>query len=205
MKDLMMSMVENYGYIAVFASMLLGIIGIPFPDEFLLLFVGSMAGAAKLNLYLLIVVAWLGSSAGMTVNYFLGRKIGIKRISRVTKWVHLTEDRLEGWAKRFRRFGPILIFIGFFVAGLRHASPFIAGASKMSFGRYAGYAYLGSLVWISIFVYVGRWVGPHFHHVLGLFHHPLWISAILTFLMSLLLIKKYCFASHHGFGTSERK
>ncbi|UUZ86334.1 DedA family protein [Paenibacillus sp. P26] len=143
MKEALIAFIQHYGYVAVFISMMLGVIGIPIPIEFLLLFAGSIVVAAKLQIIWLVVTAWLGAMAGMCVNYSLGRTIGISSISKITKYIHLPEERLNEWSLRFQRSGPAFITLGYFVAGLRHASPFIAGASGMTFRRFAVYAGAG--------------------------------------------------------------
>jgi membrane protein DedA with SNARE-associated domain len=195
MKETMILLIEHYGYAAVFISMMLGIIGLPLPVEFLLLFAGSIVTAAKLRLIWLIAFAWLGAMAGMSVNYGLGRTIGIRRISKITKWVHLGEDRLNNWADRFLKSGPILIVLGYFIAGLRHASPFIAGASGMPYKRFASYALSGGLLWISAFSLLGQKFGHHWHSIVKLLHHPVVVAEIIVAVFVLFALKKFVFSS----------
>jgi membrane protein DedA with SNARE-associated domain len=190
MKEMMLSMIQHYGYAAVFVSMMLGVIGLPLPVEFLLLFAGSIVAAAHLQLHWLIAFAWFGAVTGMTVSYGLGKWIGIERISKVTRYVHLTEARLNLWAERFQRRGPILIVIGYFIAGLRHASPLLAGASGMAYPRFISYALIGGLTWIVSFSVLGQRFGHHWHSIVRLLHHPLMLIAGALIVVLVIALKR---------------
>jgi acyl-lipid omega-6 desaturase (Delta-12 desaturase) len=189
MKEFIMTLMGQYGDITLFFTMMLGIMALPLPDEFLLFFAGSLSNETGSNYVVLIGSAWLGSMVGMSVNYYLGRTIGLKRISKVTKWVHLTEERLTRWTQPFQKYGGVCILAGFYIAGLRHASPFIAGASRMPFKRFACYAYGGSLLWISLFIGLGIRFGQQWDRIFSVIHHPLGIIAIV--IAVIVLIMKY--------------
>ncbi|KIL38120.1 hypothetical protein SD70_28410 [Gordoniibacillus kamchatkensis] len=189
MKETMLTLIQHYGYTAVFVFMMLGIIGLPLPVEFILIFAGSIVAASKLHIVWLILIAWLGVLAGMIVNYGLGRTIGIKPISKITKYVHLHEDKLNRLAIRFQKASAVFIVIGYFVAGLRHASPFLAGASGMPFKKFAFYAMAGGLLWISGFTFLGQKIGHHWHSMMKWLHHPIVILVIGGILLLAYLLK----------------
>jgi membrane protein DedA with SNARE-associated domain len=167
----------------------IGIVGLPIPLEILLLGAGSIALKSNLHVGWLVGFAWLGASMGMTLNYFLGKSIGLKRISYITKWIHLPESRLEKWAEHFRKYGSLLLLVGYYVAGLRHASPFIAGAIKMRFFKFIGIASAGALAWILILVLVGQKLGKAWHHIYAQLHQPLWIVVLILIAAGLIAIK----------------
>ncbi|KIL38802.1 hypothetical protein SD70_24285 [Gordoniibacillus kamchatkensis] len=195
MKETMMAFIGHYGYAAVFISMMLGIIGLPLPVEFVMLFAGSIVAATQLHMTGLIAAAWLGAIAGMSVNYGLGRTVGIASIGKVTKYIHLDENKLTQLAVRFQKSGPALIVIGYFVAGLRHAVPFIAGASGMPYKKFIVYAWSGGLLWISAFALFGQKFGRHWHSLIKWLHHPVAVLAIVIVLCLALLLKKKIFSS----------
>lgn len=191
MKHIVMTLIIQHAHVTLFASMLLGIVGFPVPDELLLLFAGATVKLSVLSFIGLIVSAWLGSVIGMNINYYLGRTIGITRISKVTKWIGLPESRLKYWAHRFQKYGGLMILTGFFVGGLRHASPFIAGASGMPYKRFAGFAYTGSMIWITFFLMLGKKFGPHAHKWFRFIHHPSLLLGIAAVLAAGWLLKKH--------------
>ena len=84
--------VIEYGYIAVFSVLALGIIGAPIPDEGVLAFAGYLVYEGKLLLVPTVIAAFLGSACGITLSYGLGRTVGIYLISRFGHTVHITGD-----------------------------------------------------------------------------------------------------------------
>lgn len=105
----MIMLITHYGYAGISIALFIGIVGIPLPIEIILLGAGYIAVKTNLHLGGIIGFAWLGASAGMTVNYLLGRSIGLKRISKVTKWIKLSESRLESWAEHFKTWSHLII------------------------------------------------------------------------------------------------
>jgi len=189
MSHTVLHLIQHYGYAGIFIVVLVGIVGLPIPIELMLLGAGSLALKAQLNLFGMIGFAWLGACLGMLVNYTLGRTIGLERISRVTRWVHLPQERLHKWTDVFGRYGSLIILLGYYVAGLRHASPFIAGASRMALPRFAGLACFGALAWIMILVMLGHKFGHQWHHLLGQLHRPVWLLTALSLLAGYWLVK----------------
>ncbi|MZQ86903.1 DedA family protein [Paenibacillus sp. 5J-6] len=168
-------LITHYGYAGIFVSLFIGIVGLPLPIEIFLLGAGYIAVKTDLQISGIIGFAWLGACAGMTVNYLLGQRIGLKRISKVTKWIKIPESRLESWAVQFTKHGAILLLVSYYVAGLRHAAPFIAGATKMRWPKYMSIAYFGALAWILVIVFLGQKLGKAWHHVVSHLHHPIWL------------------------------
>ncbi|MGO4273257.1 DedA family protein [Paenibacillus sp. TAF58] len=186
----MINLITHYGYPGIFLLLFIGIVGIPLPVEIILLGAGYIALKANLHIGGIIGFAWLGACAGMTLNYLLGQSIGLKRISKITKWIKLSENRLEKWVELFKKHGAILLLFGYYVAGLRHAAPFIAGATRMRFTKFMSISYFGALAWILIIVFLGQRLGKAWHHIFIYFHHPIWgISAACMIVLVWLGIK----------------
>jgi len=69
--------VIEYGAVGIFSLLALGIIGAPIPDEGVLAFAGYLVFEGKLQLFPIVAAAFLGSAAGITLSYGLGRTLGI--------------------------------------------------------------------------------------------------------------------------------
>ena len=61
--------IVRHGYGAIFLLLMLGIIGIPVPDETLLVFAGYLSSKGTLRLEPTIVTAFLGSACGISIRY----------------------------------------------------------------------------------------------------------------------------------------
>ena len=68
--------IGQYGYFGIFALLVLGIVGLPVPDETLLTLVGYLLYRGKLNLAPALAAVLLGSVCGITISYLLGRTTG---------------------------------------------------------------------------------------------------------------------------------
>lgn len=153
------SFVSHYGYIGIFSLLMLGVFGIPFPDESLLTFSGYLASKGHLNVLLTIFVAFLGSIVGITVNYVVGRTLGFVAIRKYGNHFHLTPEKMEKVREWFDGFGKWILPVSYFIPGFRHLSPFVAGASKLRFNVFAIFAYCGGFLWTLSFTLMGYFLG----------------------------------------------
>ena len=65
--------ITQYGYFGMFFLLIFGIIGLPVPDEWLLVISGYLAFKNVLGLAPTLAIGVLGSVSGLTVSYLLGR------------------------------------------------------------------------------------------------------------------------------------
>ena len=151
--------VTTHGYIGIFSLLTLGIVGLPIPDETLLMFSGYLVLTGRLHLLPTAASALAGSACGVTISYAAGRTIGIAALLRFGRFVRLTEQRLKRSHEWFERLGKWTLLIGYFVPGVRHLTALAAGASRLEYPRFALFAYFGALVWSSTFLAVGYYVG----------------------------------------------
>ena len=67
--DLAFTWITHYGYAAIFLLLMLGIVGLPVPDEALLTFVGYLSFKGDLQFVASLLTAFLGTACGITVSY----------------------------------------------------------------------------------------------------------------------------------------
>ncbi|MET0515741.1 MAG: DedA family protein, partial [Nitrospiraceae bacterium] len=68
--------ITRYGYAGIFLLLMLGIFGLPVPDEALLTFVGYLSFKGELALLPSLASAFLGSATGISLSYGIGRVAG---------------------------------------------------------------------------------------------------------------------------------
>jgi membrane protein DedA with SNARE-associated domain len=153
---------SHYGSFALFGLLALGIIGLPIPDETLLVFSGYLMAHGKLSLWLTPICALLGTMFGITFSYLLGYFGGRILILRFGQWLGITKEKLDKLHQRFEHRGKWLLFICYFIPGVRHLAGIVAGVSYLTFWEFALFAYTGALVWTSSFL------------VIGFFFHDTW-------------------------------
>lgn len=152
-------MISQYGYIAIFALLALGLLGLPVPDELLTLFVGYLSSTMVLDYSLSVLVCFVGSITGMLISYTIGLRVGQPVVDRYGKWVGLTPKRFASVKRWFFRFGNWTIFIAYFVPGIRHVTSYVSGISAMSFKKYLLVTVAGAFLWSLLFVSIGYLVG----------------------------------------------
>ncbi len=193
MTGTVLAFVSAYGYYGLFGVLVVGIFGLPVPDETLLVFSGFLAYRGVWSLLPVCAIALVASVCGITVSYLLGRTAGAALVRRKGQRLHLTPERLErvhGW---FCRFGRWTLVFGYFVPGLRHLTAMVAGTSRLELTRFAPFAYAGALIWSQTFVLAGYFLGESWHKVRGLI--PWLALALVTALLlaaaGLLLSRRF--------------
>lgn len=68
--------IGNYGYFALFFFLWLGIVGMPIPDEVIVMSGGLVASLGLLNPVPAFFVTYLGVVTGLTLGYVLGLILG---------------------------------------------------------------------------------------------------------------------------------
>jgi membrane protein DedA with SNARE-associated domain len=184
--------VAHYGYTAIFLLLVLGIVGLPVPDEWLLAFAGYLVYKNHLLLWPAFAAAALGSMCGITVSYGLGRSLGLFVIHHYGRLFRISQkdlDRVHIW---FDRFGTWTLLFGYYVPGVRHFTAVIAGTSKMQYHLFAIFAYAGALIWSATFIGLGYGFGEQWSLVLNQVEKHLAISAwIILVLIVVFLIRWY--------------
>ena len=75
--DNVLQWIATYGYAGIFFLLILGIVGLPVPDETLMTYTGFLVYKGTLNFAPALAAAYFGSVAGITISYWLGRKLGL--------------------------------------------------------------------------------------------------------------------------------
>jgi len=146
-------------YAGLFALLMLGVVGLPVPDETLLVSTGYLVWLGRLHPVGAFLAALAGSWCGITVSYVIGRTLGLGFVHRFGKYVHLTDERLALVHVWFDRSGSWALFFGYYIPGVRHFTAIVAGTTKVRLRHFLAYAWSGGLLWVTIFMSLGYWLG----------------------------------------------
>ncbi len=172
--------IAHYGYFALFGLLVLGIVGLPVPDETLLTFAGYLVFRQKFAFLPTLAAAFFGSICGMTFSYALGRTLGRVLVERVGHWLHLTPDRLDAVQGWYNRRGTYVLLFGYFLPGVRHLTAYVAGWSGLPLPIFGLCAYAGGLLWSSTFLTLGYVLGNEWARWSGTVHRLLAIGSGLV-------------------------
>lgn len=176
--DNILGWISHYGYFGIFSLLILGIVGLPVPDETLLVICGTLIAKGRLTLPGAALSALAGSMGGITISYFIGRLTGYEFVHRWGKYVHFTEERQKKVQAWFDRLGHWLLTVGYFIPGVRHFTALMAGLSSLPYRTFATYAYPGAVLWVSTFITLGYILGDNWEQVLERIHRSILLIAI---------------------------
>jgi membrane protein DedA with SNARE-associated domain len=149
---------------------MLGIVGLPVPDETLLAFAGYLAYRGDLRIVPTFAAAFLGSVSGISISYLLRPRYRYRLVHRFGRFVHLTQDHLDRVHAWFARLGRWTLPIGYFIPGVRHLTAYVAGASSLEYQIFAGFAYPGAFIWVGTFVILGYYLAEEWRGIQGCVH-----------------------------------
>lgn len=144
-----------YGAPILFMLLVLGIVGLPIPDETLLTLTGWLVAKGKLAASPMIAAAIAGSICGITISYWLGRSTGSWIIKKYGKKLRITEKKMEKVHKWYERFGKWLLLIGYFLPVIRHLAGYVAGTTNLNIKKFMLFAYTGAILWSITFISLG--------------------------------------------------
>ena len=145
-------------FLIIFAET--GLVVTPFlPGDSLLIAAGALisVGNTGMNIYLLAVLLIIAAIAGNTVNYEIGRYLGVrvfKPTNRILKFEYLAQTE-----SFFVKHGAKAIIIGRFLPILRTIVPFVAGVGKLSRKRFNYLNIVGGVIWIGLLLFAGYFLG----------------------------------------------
>ena len=158
----------NYG--SIVALMTIESSFIPFPSEVVIppaVYVASDPNSAVcatdnyiVNVLLIVLFGTLGALLGAIINYFLSMWLGRAIIyafadSKLGHLCLLSREKVEKAEAYFNEHGKVSTFIGRLIPGIRQLISIPAGLSKMHFGWFLFYTFLGAGIWNCVLALLG--------------------------------------------------
>ena len=199
MQEIMLSIMEQFGYLGVFLLIAIENIFPPIPSEAVLLFGGFMTTQAQLNIVIMIITATLGSLVGGIVLYFVGKIFNKERLKKmisgkIGKLLRLKVEDIDKADKWFDEKGNKTVFFCRFIPIVRSLISIPAGMSEMPFGKFLLYTTAGSAIWNTVLLTIGNQLGENWANMITVFeqysHITLIVLAIIFVLGGLLFYWK---------------
>ncbi|MBP2473976.1 membrane protein DedA with SNARE-associated domain [Crossiella equi] len=134
----------------------------PLPSEVFLPLAGFTASRGGMGLLAAIVWTTIGSVVGALALYYLGALLGRDRTRAIAARLPLVKvedlDRTEAW---FAKHGVKAVFFGRMIPVFRSLVSVPAGIERMSIPTFLLFTALGSLIWNTIFVLAGYYLGEN--------------------------------------------
>ena len=127
---------EEFTYLGVFLVLVVAGLGVPIPEELVVLAGGVLAHQGVVRWGLMLPLCVAGVLVGDVTLYWIGRHWGERVLA--WRWVRLvlSREREEALKAGYRRHGVKIVLTARHVTGLRAAAFLTAGIARVPFGRF---------------------------------------------------------------------
>lgn len=156
----------------------------PIPSEIILPLAGFTASRGDMSLVAAIIWTTVGSLVGAVILYYIGALVGRRRVIAIAAKLPLVKvsdvERTEAW---FARHGVKTVFFGRMIPIFRSLISIPAGVERMSLPVFLAFTAMGSLIWNTILILAGYFLGENWHIVetyVGVFQKIVIVVVVLA-------------------------
>jgi membrane protein DedA with SNARE-associated domain/rhodanese-related sulfurtransferase len=185
-----------YGYLLLFAWILVSQLGVPLPATPILLTAGALSAEHELSFALAMAAALAASLTADSSWFFVGRRYGNFMLRFLCKLSLEPSVCVRRAQDSFRSRRDVTLMTAKFVPGLATLASSVAGQGGMSFGRFLFFDWIGATLWVGALLGVGRFFGDLLKRdsrVLdwaGRFSGVLLVVGVLGFLVARLIRRR---------------
>ncbi len=179
--------VEHFPYIGLFTLLILGGVGIPFPEDATLISCGFLISHDIVKPIPALIVVYSGLIIADISLYSIGKKYGRMIFTHKRIQSLISPERLSLIEKKFNKNGSLVIFFGRHLIGLRVQIFLAAGILKMSLSRFIFADAVSSLFTIALMVWIG-YAGGNSLQIIKKDISRIEYIAIFLFLLSLVIL-----------------
>lgn len=194
------SMVNSMGTLGIALLMFLENVFPPIPSELIMPLAGYTASRGQTSIILVIIAGSIGSLAGATLWYVVGRWMGEARIKAFARkhgrLLTLTPSDIDKANDWFERHGAKAVLIGRLIPTVRTLISIPAGVSGMGWTRFLLYSAVGTLAWTALLAMAGYWLGSAYQTVES-WMNPV-STAILVAIVVYYIYRVVTFDPDHG-------
>lgn len=190
METWIISIINKFGYFGICFLIAFENIFPPIPSEVILTFGGFMTKTTNMKVHMVTLFSTIGSVIGSIVLYYIGRILNKERLEKIVsgklgKILRLKPKDIENADKWFDTKGNITVLFCRFIPIVRSLISIPAGMSEMPLLKFLVYTTIGTAIWNTVLVSMGRFMGNNWEVIV------LWIkklSYIILFIIVILLI-----------------
>ncbi|MFA5089219.1 MAG: DedA family protein [Candidatus Omnitrophota bacterium] len=167
MENLIITIIDKYLLLGVFGLLLSCGIGLPMPEDVILITAGYLSYTYPQNVSLpvLVLVCMAGVLIGDTIIFMVGKRLG-PRVMKLPLFKRiLTEARLEKMNGYFNSYGNKIIFAGRFMAGIRAPLFLTAGVTGHPYRKFILFDGLAAMISVPTIVLLSHHFGEEIDQV----------------------------------------
>ncbi|HTR44635.1 MAG TPA: DedA family protein [Thermodesulfovibrionales bacterium] len=149
------ALVAHFPYLGLFLLLILGGIGLPFPEDATLILCGVLISVDAIRPIEAVCVVYAGVLAADLFLYWVGRKYGPAIIKHRRFRKIVSPKTLAAIKKKFDRWGILVLLVGRHLVGLRSQILLVSGVMKMPPVKFLIADGVSSLITIGLMVGAG--------------------------------------------------
>jgi membrane protein DedA with SNARE-associated domain/rhodanese-related sulfurtransferase len=182
----------TYGYLLLFAWVLIEQLGVPLPATPVLLAAGALSAERQISFPAALIVGIVACLVSDSTWFFVGKRYGhlvLRILCKMSLEPTICVRRTQSSLGSRRR---VTLLFAKFVPGLASLSSPVAGQNGMSFAEFLFFDFLGCTIWLSTVLAAGRVFGdalkrdPSLLNLVGRFSGALLLLGILGFFLARL-------------------
>lgn len=199
MQNLIIEIMNQFGYIGIALLIAIENIFPPIPSEIILTFGGFMTTYTNMQTWAVILSATIGSLSGAIALYGVGRLISAERLGKILdgktgQILHLKKEDVFSACKWFNSKGKSTVFFCRCIPVVRSLISIPAGMAKMEMGFFLLMTTIGSLIWNTVLVYLGVTAGKYWEKIVG--YTDLYQTITIVVLGVIFLILAFLFVKN---------
>jgi membrane protein DedA with SNARE-associated domain len=134
-------------------------------------FAGFLVDKGEMSFAGVMLAGTLGAVLGASVIYYIGIKLGEKRlrhwVDRNGKYLLMSEDELDSSLETFEEHGKKMVLFGRLIPTIRSLISIPAGLEKMNIAVFLLFTLIGTTIWNLILAGGGVYLGRNWQRILG--------------------------------------
>jgi membrane protein DedA with SNARE-associated domain len=151
--------IEHFPYIGLFLLLLLGGVGLPFPEDATLILCGFFISTGVVKPIPVLITVYVGLLIADLSLHFIGKKYGRQVVTHRRFHKLISPERLSFLEEKFNRKGILIILLGRHVAGLRAQIFLVSGIMRMPALKFLITDAVSSLFTMALMIGAGYWGG----------------------------------------------
>jgi membrane protein DedA with SNARE-associated domain len=151
--------VKHFPYVGIFILLILGEIGLPFPEDATLILSGFLIAQKVTKPLPTVIVVYCGLLLTDFSLYWVGKKYGRKVIEHRRFRRILSAERLLTLEEKFKKWGIYVVFVGRHFLGIRAQIFLAAGVMRMSTLKFIMADAASAILTMTLMVGIGFWGG----------------------------------------------
>jgi len=178
----LIALLSEWGYLIVLLGTTLEnifVVGSVTPGELLVIASSAVASRGELVVAGVWMASVVGTVIGSNVGYWVGRRQGPDFLDRVSRAMRIKAVPIDDAEEYFLRHGAKTVLFARFATGFKNVVPLIAGVGRMSAWWFEAYTVLGAVVYTSLMVVIGWYLGANLDKAVRVASSIGWFGALL--------------------------